>query len=90
MKDVMIELTEFGLDSLSLKQHKVPVADESHLAIAHLLDLIGQTNYLIELAFATILSGNFVLSASPYVANERKLSLAQVVLAQTLVELVHR
>lgn len=84
-----IEQAELLLDTGYLLEHVVAVADQAHLAIAHFLDLVAEAVDLVELAFAAVLSGNLVLATTPYVAYKRELRLAQVVLAQPLVELVH-
>lgn len=54
----------FGLDDLA-------VAQQPLLALLHVLDLVGQRHNLVQLAFATVLSGDLVLAPPPDVPDQR-------------------
>lgn len=90
LENVPIQLLILVFDSLTFADHIFMFVDEPHFAIAHDFDFICQTQNLVEFAFSAILRCHFVLSPATYVANETQLRLAQVVLRQSLVELVHR
>lgn len=62
---------------------------ELRLSVAYVLHLISKTQNLIEFPLPAVLSSHLVLTPPPYVSDQTQLSLAQVVLGQPLVELVH-
>jgi spore maturation protein SpmB len=90
VKYVPVKLSELLLDARHLLEHVVALAEQTHLAVAHLLDLVAEAIDLVEFALAAVLSGDLVLATAPDVADEGQLGLAQVVLAQAFIELVHR
>lgn len=90
LKHVTIQRRELVPDSLALGLDDLAVAEQPLLAHLHVLYFVGQRHDLVQFAFATVLGGNLVLPAPPDVPDQRQLRLAQIVLGQTLVELVHR
>lgn len=77
------------LDAGLLSGKEFALFIEPDLAFASSLHFIGQSQDLVQLALATVLSCHLVLTTAADVADERQLRLSQVVLAQSLVELVH-
>lgn len=90
LKHVAVQCRELVPYSLAFGLDDLAVAQQPFLAHLHVLDFVGQRHNLVQFAFAAVLGGHLVLAPPPDVPDQRQLRLAQVVLGQALVELVHR
>lgn len=71
LKHVAVQRRELVPYSLAFGLDDLAVAQQPLLALLHVLDLVGQRHNLVQLAFATVLSGDLVLAPPPDVPDQR-------------------
>lgn len=70
---MLVQHRELALNVFVAADADLAIAIDALFALSHILHLVGQTDDLVQLTFATVLGGHLVLAAPPDIANQRQL-----------------